>query len=359
MDGQRYACIHDVNRLDPFLMSIVSDSDAWLFVGSNSPFTAGRVDPDHAMFPYETVDKLLRHPDGSGSLSAFRVRRGGPSSSLWEPWRSDAHASPVTRNLYKHVLGTSVVFEEINHELALRFTWSLSTCAQFGLVRHSVLENIGSGPVRVDYLDGFQMLLPPGVGEEAYARLSYLAAAYMRHEVVPDVPLAIYTLNSAIEDKPLPYESLRATCAWSVGHLHPQVVLSDRHLRMFRAGDKIAVEGERRGDFGSYLVADSVELEPGGGTNGPQLPTRLSTTLGSSGCATSSRSPTCSRPSFARPSQLIARVCAGSWLRPMGCRRRPTRRPPFTTSAAFSSTVCVAGPSWTRTDFRGAISTRS
>ncbi|MGD0861391.1 MAG: hypothetical protein ABSA21_01345 [Candidatus Limnocylindrales bacterium] len=261
--GQRYACIRNVDHLAPFLMSIVSDSDAWLFVGSNSPFTAGRVDPDGAMFPYQTVDKLLRHADGGGSLSAFRVRGGGSGPWVWEPWRSDSHALPVTRNLYKHVLGTNVLFEEINHELGLRFTWSLSTCAQFGLVRHAVLENIGSGPVRVDYLDGFQMLLPPGVGEESYARLSYLAGAYMRHEVLPDVPLAIYTLNSAMEDKPLPYESLRATGAWSVGHLHPEVNLSDRSLRAFRAGEKVAVERELRGDFGSYLVADGVDLEPG------------------------------------------------------------------------------------------------
>jgi hypothetical protein len=102
-----------------------------------------------------------------------------------------------------------VLFEEINHELGLRFTWSVSTCTQFGLVRHAVLENIGSGPVRVDHLGGFQMLLPPGVGEESYARLSYLAGAYMRHEVLPDVPLASCTLNSALQDEPLPYESVR------------------------------------------------------------------------------------------------------------------------------------------------------
>ena len=262
LEGQRYACIRDVDHLAPFLMSIVSDSDAWLFVGSNSPFTAGRVDPDGAMFPYETVDKLLRHADGSGSLSAFRVRRGGSNSSLWEPWRPDSQGLPITRNLYKHVLGTNVLFEEINHELGLRFTWSLSTCAQFGLVRHAVLENIGAGPVHVDYLDGFQMLLPAGVDERTYASLSYLVAAYMRHEVLPDVPMGIYTLNSAMADKPLPYESLSATAAWSVGHPHPEVILSDRSLQAFRAGEKIAVERELRGDFGSYLVSDSVDLDP-------------------------------------------------------------------------------------------------
>jgi len=264
LDGQRYACIRDVDRLAPFLMSIVGDSDAWLFVGSNSPFTAGRSDPDGAMFPYETVDKLLRHPDRSGAVSAFHIRRGASAGVLWEPWRSDAQELPISRNLYKHVLGTSVLFEETNHALGLRFRWSLATTARFGLVRQAILENIGAGPVAIDYLDGFHMILPAGLREESYGRLSYLAAAYMRHELLPDVPLGIYTLNSAIEDRPLPYESLRATAAWSVGHRRPEVSLSSAAVRRFRAGQPIDVERELLGDLGAYLVADHVELEPGG-----------------------------------------------------------------------------------------------
>jgi hypothetical protein len=264
IDGQRYACIRDVNRLEPFFMSIVSDSDAWLFVGSNTPFTAGRVDPEHALFPYETVDKLLRHDDGAGSLSAFRVRRGASEPATWEPWRVEAEGRPITRNLYKHVLGTNVLFEEINHELELRFTWELSTCSEFGLVRHAVIENLGAGPVEIDYLDGFQMLLPAGVTDVTYGSLSYLAAGYMRHEVLPGVPLAIYTLNSAMEDKPLPYESLRAAIAWSVGHGRPQVNLSDASVGAFRAGEPVAARRELRGEFGAYLVSDSVRLGAGG-----------------------------------------------------------------------------------------------
>jgi hypothetical protein len=264
LDGQRYACIRDVDRLEPFLMSIAGDSDAWLFVGSNSPFTSGRIDPDGAMFPYETVDKLLRHPDGSGALSAFRVRRGGSPAVLWEPWRSDRLDSSISRNLYKHILGTTVLFEETHHELGLRFRWSLATTARFGLVRQALLENIGGDPLSIDYLDGFHMILPAGLGEESYGRLSYLAAAYMRHELLPDVPLGIYTLNSAIEDRPLPYESLRATAAWSVGHPRPAVSLSAAAVRRFGAGQPSRVERELRGELGAYLVADHIDLEPGG-----------------------------------------------------------------------------------------------
>ena len=188
--------------------------------------------------------------------------------------------------------------------------------------------------------------------------LSYLAGAYMRHEVLPDVPLAIYTLNAAIEDKPLPYESLRATAPGRSAISTRRSSCRTGACRAFRAGEKVAVEPELRGDFGSYLVADAVELEPGGDTAGSPSPTRPWTTLGSSCCETGSRSPTCSRPSSARPSLPIGRACAGWSPRPTGCSRRPTRRPPSTTSAAFSSTACAAGPSSTRTGSRGAISRR-
>ena len=36
IDGQDYLCIPNVDQMPPFLMSVVSDSDFWLFVGSNA-----------------------------------------------------------------------------------------------------------------------------------------------------------------------------------------------------------------------------------------------------------------------------------------------------------------------------------
>ena len=141
IDGEPYVCIRDVDALQPFLMSIVSAGDQWLFVGSNTPFTAGRVNPDGALFPYQTVDKILQHVDSGGALSAFQVSRDG-QWILWEPWAAGVHPHRVTRNLYKHVLGTDVVFEEINHDLCLRFAWRLSFSERYGLVRCASLENL-------------------------------------------------------------------------------------------------------------------------------------------------------------------------------------------------------------------------
>ena len=260
VDEQPHVCIRYVDRLSPFLMSVVSDSDHWLFVGSNSPFTAGRIDPDNALFPYQTVDKILRHPDTSGALSILRVRKG-EHWSLWEPWQTGGR---IDRHLYKHIHGTGVLFEEINHDLGLRFRWSLGCSEPYGFVRECVLECLdGSAPAEVRYLDGWHQILPSGIDQETFSRFSYLAQAYMRHECLPEESLGIFTLNAAITDRAEACESLRAACAWSIGHPHPTVLLSTRQVEAFRRGESVQPEHEVRGELGAYLVADIVTVSPG------------------------------------------------------------------------------------------------
>ncbi len=260
--GERFALIHNVDQLEPFLMNIVSDSDTWLFAGSNGPFTAGRQNADTALFPYQTADKILRHADSGGALTILLATRGD-RTSLWEPWHDGSRVYDITRNLYKSVVGTSLVFEEINHDLGLRLRATLTTCDEFGLVRDVELENLADEPAEVRYLDGWHRLIPPGVSQEVYERLSYLAAAYMRHDRVAGTALAIYTLNAPISDRPEPSESLRAACAWSIGHADPVILLSERQVAAFRRGDPVEPEVEIRGEIGAYLVADSARLAGG------------------------------------------------------------------------------------------------
>ena len=81
IDGELHACIRDVDRLPPFLMNVVGNGDAWLFAGSNGGLTAGRRDPDWAVFPYQTVDKLLATPTASGAVTILRI-----GADVWEPF---------------------------------------------------------------------------------------------------------------------------------------------------------------------------------------------------------------------------------------------------------------------------------
>lgn len=245
MNGEPYLCIRDVDDLAPFLMNVVSNGDVWIFAGSNTALTAGRRNPDCALFPYQTADKLLRLPQGSGVTCLLRV-----GETLWEPWRKTPRPVDVSRNLYKHECGTSIAFEETNRALGLRMGWRLEASKDLVLVRHCTLENVGAARVTVRSLDGWHHLLPHGVSQETYARYSYLAAAYMRHELVANIGLGIYTLNAAISDSAEPAESLRASCAWSLGRRQPVRLLSERQVAAFRAGDVVSDEREIRGNFG-------------------------------------------------------------------------------------------------------------
>lgn len=76
-DGAYYQ-IKQVERMEPFLMCVVSDSDLWMWASSSGVLTAGRGDADHALFPYLTDDRLHRMAGVSGPLTVIaRAGRGG------------------------------------------------------------------------------------------------------------------------------------------------------------------------------------------------------------------------------------------------------------------------------------------
>ena len=73
--GETYYRISNSEQRPPFLMSLVSSSDHWLFIASNGGLTAGRTNADSALFPYETEDKVAAHSEGTGGSA--RSHRGG------------------------------------------------------------------------------------------------------------------------------------------------------------------------------------------------------------------------------------------------------------------------------------------
>jgi len=255
--GAPHALIRDVAKLPPFLMNVVSDGDVWIFAGSNGGLTAGRRDPDGALFPYRPADQLLHEPRSSGIFSLLRV-----DGRVWQPWAAAAPSAAVSRTLAKHELGCSVVFEETHAGLGLRCRWRIGGCSAFGLVRQATIENLTDRPRRIELLDGWHRLLPPGVGDETYAKFSYLAAAYVWNELLEPEHLLVSVLNSAISDRPEPAESLRAAVAWSVGLPGRRLILADGLETAFAAGVRPPAARTARGRFGAYIISDSFQLEP-------------------------------------------------------------------------------------------------
>ena len=67
MRGERYYAIRNIDKMEPFFISVVSNSNHWLFVSSTGGLTAGRESPETALFPYVTVDKIHDSTPHTGS----------------------------------------------------------------------------------------------------------------------------------------------------------------------------------------------------------------------------------------------------------------------------------------------------
>ena len=200
--GERFYRIVNYDTMPPFLMSIVSDTDQWMFVSSTGALTAGRRDPDRALFPYYTDDRIHDSQDQTGGKTILRVTRGG-RTNLWEPFSQRYEGVyRVTRSLSKSIYGNKVVFEEVNHDLGLCFSSSWAMSNKFGFVRQTSLKNLGADSVDVDLLDGIQNLLPHGVTRRFQMEYSTLVDGYKENELEPETGLGLFKLSSVPADKP-------------------------------------------------------------------------------------------------------------------------------------------------------------
>jgi hypothetical protein len=59
--------IANVDHMNPFFMTIVSDVDHWMFISSTGGLTCGRKNADSALFPYYTDDKIHDSFETTGS----------------------------------------------------------------------------------------------------------------------------------------------------------------------------------------------------------------------------------------------------------------------------------------------------
>uniref|UniRef100_A0A832I4L2 Cellobiose phosphorylase n=1 Tax=Eiseniibacteriota bacterium TaxID=2212470 RepID=A0A832I4L2_UNCEI len=263
LDGETCYRIAAVHRMPPFLMSIASDTDLWLFVTSRGGLTAGRRDPDGALFPYETEDRLYDGHHHTGPITLLRVGGGAAGATLWEPFSERGTDDPrVERNLYKNIPGNRLVFEEVHHGLEMAFRYRWSGCDEFGLVRTATLENLGGRPRSVSVLDGLRNVLPFGVPLALLEHQSGLVDAYKRVDLDTETGLAIVSLTSRITDRPLAAEALRANTVWQHGLAGPTVHLSLEAVDAFRRGESFAAERVLTGRRANVLVSADLALAP-------------------------------------------------------------------------------------------------
>ena len=151
IDNETYYKISNSNVMRPFFMSIVSDSNHWMFISSNGGLTAGRKDAEYALFPYYTDDKITESIETTGSKTLFKVSKNN-KTYLWEPFSNRYEGVyTITRNLYKNSYGNKVIFEEINHDLKLTFKYQWNSSNEFGFIKKSSLTNNDDVATKVNF----------------------------------------------------------------------------------------------------------------------------------------------------------------------------------------------------------------
>ncbi len=216
-NGEQFYKIENYDYMDDFFMTITSSSDIWNFCWSQGGITAGRIDCDHAVFPYYTADKVSDAKSYTGSYTAIKA-----GEEIWEPFAS-LSASPairkiveknITRNIYKNTAGTEVWFEEINNELKLAFRYGWTSSAKYGLVRKAEIVNLSDKSVTVKVLDGCRNILPACVSADFQNNNSVLLDAYKKTDLDTESKLALFAVSSIVTDKAEPSEGLFANISW-------------------------------------------------------------------------------------------------------------------------------------------------
>ena len=262
IDNKAYFKISNSNRMRPFFMSIVSDSDHWMFISSNGGLTAGRKNSEHSIFPYYSDDKITESSEITGSKSIFQVTRNG-EKYIWEPFSIRFQDNYNTRcNLYKSVYGNSVIFEEENLDLDLVYRYEWCSTDKYGFVKKSTLSNNGELPVEVNVLDGIQNVLPYGVNSALQNASSNLVDAYKRTELVKETGIGIFALSAIIVDKAEPSEALKANVVWSLGIENVNYLLSSLQLDKFRNFGDVDLETDVKAEKGAYFINSKIQLVP-------------------------------------------------------------------------------------------------
>lgn len=261
IDGELFYKISNYDKMPPFFMSIVSGSDHWMFISSNGGLTAGRKNPDNALFPYYTDDIIHTSHETTGSKTLLRVNSNG-KTFYWEPF-SDYYKNiyRITRNIYKNIPGNKIIFEEVNHDLDLIFNYYWMNSEQFGFIKQSCLIYEGVNNIEINFLDGIQNILPYGIDQKFQNEFSTLADGYKKNELHLKYGIGIYSLSSIPSDKAEPSESLKATFVWSTGIEVNKYLLSSTQLNAFRNGEDIINEKDIKAKKGAYFINASILLK--------------------------------------------------------------------------------------------------
>ena len=259
--GEQFYQIKNFDSMQPFFISLASDSDLWMYISSTGGLTAGRKNPDQALFPYYTDDKINESAEMTGSKTILHVQLNG-RTFLWEPF-SDRNKGiyAIERTISKSTMGNKLIFGEKNIDLGITFSYAWMNADDFGWIKKSRIDNHNDSTVVVAVLDGLQNILPSGIDRITQNTFSTLVDGYKKTELIDESGLALFRMESILVDRAEPSESLMVNTVWSYGLKNAGYLLSSFQLDAFRRGDKIVSEYESKGVRGAFFVSGQFHLD--------------------------------------------------------------------------------------------------
>lgn len=221
INGERFYEIANYDEMQPFFISLASDTDLWMYLSSTGGLTAGRRSPEEALFPYYTDDKITESYEFTGPKTEIKVK-GEPflvnGDLLWKPFSSQQQdVFVLSRKIAKSTVGNQIVFCEENHTLKLRFSYIWAPAGKHGWVRRATLENLGNRATEVSIDDRLQNVLPAGVERKTQNEFSTLVDGYKKTELVPGTSLALFRMEAILVDRAEPSESLTCNTVYGLG----------------------------------------------------------------------------------------------------------------------------------------------
>ncbi len=262
IDGERFYEIRNYDKMQPFFISLASDTDLWMYLSSTGGLTAGRQSPEYSLFPYYTDDKITDSAETTGPKTILRVKKSDEQTCLWEPFSNrQAGVYDIERRIAKSVMGNKLVFTEENKTLGCRFSYMWCNAAKHGWIRRASLENLSDSQLEIEVLDGLQNVLPYGLERKTQNEFSTLVDGYKKTELVDGTTLVLFRMEAILVDRAEPSEALRCNTVYTLGIENADFLLSSRQLDGFRMGDDVCREPESKGVRGAVLAHFSTILD--------------------------------------------------------------------------------------------------
>ena len=256
INGERFVCINDLEKIPTFFVSMVSAENHWFFTATNGSLSAGRGSPETALFPYYTVDKIINNWNCTGPQTIIQL--GG---QIWEPFKpASERAFNISRKIYKSINGDTLIFEETNKDFEVKFSYKWSSSDAFGFIRQSRIENLSEASKSLVVIDGLTDFLASSVDDRTQLAYSCLTDAYKVSELDASKQLLVHRMVASLVDEAIPLECLKATTLWSYGWEEASILIQSSDMDAFLSDPNGSTTSFVRGQRGAFLKAGSVDL---------------------------------------------------------------------------------------------------